>query len=325
MAKFTVHKTQNYTVMSNYHFRNNSLSFKAMGLLSFMLSLPDDWDFSVEGLAKCARDGRDSISAGLKELEEAGHLVRRQVRGEHGRIIDIEYDLYEEPIVDTSSTMSRMEVATSQLEDEIPLMGFPKTENSATVEIEEFEEGVENTELPPVTENPEVEKMMRILPVTEKPLTVKPSADNPLTENPQQINTNIINTKILSTKEINTDDKSSSSTDDITLLHKRLDYDSAVKATSKVIVDAVLKELLKQQEILNVIDAQTFKKLCSNIAIYCNQPIVNKSAYIAKCINNIRDAMEINKNTLVGILGSGRTVQQDSIKQTDFIPIIDER
>lgn len=321
MARFTVHKTKNYTVMSNYHFRNSSLSFKAMGLLSFMLSLPDDWDFSVEGLAKCARDGRDSISAGLRELEDAGHLVRRQVRGEHGRIVDTEYDLYEEPIVDSSSTMNRMEFATSQLEDELPHTGFPKMEKSATVENGEIEKNTENTELSPVTDFPEVVDMIGDLPVTEKPLTEKPPTDKPLTENSQQINTNIINTKILSTKEINTDDLSSSS-GNITSVRRRIDYDSAVKATSKVIVDAVLEELIKRQEILKVIDAQTFKKICINIAMYCNQPIINKSAYITKCIDNIWDAMEINKNTLVGILRPEKIEKQG---EQGYIPMIDER
>lgn len=317
MAKMKVHKNKNYTVMSNYHFRNNSLSFKAMGLLSFMLSLPDDWDFSVEGLSKCARDGRDSISAGLKELEEAGHLIRRQVRGEHGRIVDTEYDLYEEPIGDNSDSMGRVEYATSQLEDEVPLTDFPETEKSEMVKNEEVEESLENTELPPVTENPEVVEMMRILPVTEKPLTVKPSTEKPLTENPQQINTNIINTKILNTKEINTDDESSSNRDikiNKKLLLNQVGYDEAVKVTSKVIADAVLTEILKYPDLLKVINADTFKSICSNIAFH-SKSVYNQSAYITKCISNMLEAMEINRSTLNGMQ------KQDECKQKDYIQI----
>ena len=301
MARMKVHKNKNYTVMSNYHFRNNSLSFKAMGLLSFMLSLPDDWDFSVEGLAKCARDGRDSISAGLKELEEAGHLVRRQVRGEHGRIVDTEYDLYEEPIVDASDTMSRVEYATSQIEMDGPVTGFPKVEKSESMKNEEIDESLENTEFSPVTENPEVVKTMRNLPVTEKPLTVKPSADNPLTENPQQINT-----KILSTKEINTDDESSSnktiyldvSKDDVKL-KERFNYKEAVRYSSESIAAGVMEELKMNPDVLEIITPKLFKTICESIALYSKQ-IVNKQAYIKTCIKNIIDASQINKDTFSG-------------------------
>ena len=306
MARMKVHKNKNYTVMSNYHFRNSSLSFKAMGLLSFMLSVPDDWDFSVEGLAKCARDGRDSISAGLKELEEAGHLVRRQVRGERGRIIDTEYDLYEEPIIDASSTMSRVEYATAQMEEDGPVPDFPETEKSESTENEEIDESIENTDFSPVTENPEVVEMMRILPVTEKPLTVKPSADNPLTENPQQINTNIINTKILSTKEINTDDESSSkknSSPDTekndAKLKERIRYQEAVRYSSENIAAGVLVELKNNPDVLKIITPNLFRTICENIALYSKQ-MVNKKAYIKTCIKNIIEASQINQDTFNG-------------------------
>ena len=69
MAVFRIEKTRDYTVMSNYHLRDRSLSLKAKGLLSLMLSLPEDWDYTMKGLARICKDGIDSISGGIRELE----------------------------------------------------------------------------------------------------------------------------------------------------------------------------------------------------------------------------------------------------------------
>ena len=76
MAVFRVNKTRDYTVLSNYHFKDTRLSYKAKGLLSLMLSLPEDWDYSIDGLVSLSADGRDSIMSGLKELEKFGYLRR---------------------------------------------------------------------------------------------------------------------------------------------------------------------------------------------------------------------------------------------------------
>ena len=76
MAVFRIEKTRDYTVMSNYHLRDRSLSLKAKGLLSLMLSLPEDWDYTMKGLARICKDGIDSISGGIRELEAHGYLVR---------------------------------------------------------------------------------------------------------------------------------------------------------------------------------------------------------------------------------------------------------
>ena len=79
MAVFRIEKTRDYTVMSNYHLRDRSLSLKAKGLLSLMLSLPEDWDYTMKGLARICKDGIDSISGGIRELEAHGYLVRARV------------------------------------------------------------------------------------------------------------------------------------------------------------------------------------------------------------------------------------------------------
>ena len=97
MAVFRVEKNKNYTVMSNVHLRDEKLSLKAKGLLSMFLSLPDNWNYSISGLAKISKESRSSINSGLKELETAGYLVRRQLRDKKGHLANTEYTIYEEP------------------------------------------------------------------------------------------------------------------------------------------------------------------------------------------------------------------------------------
>ena len=97
MAVFRVEKTRDYTVMANHHLRNIALSLKAKGLLSLMLSLPDDWDYTLKGLARICRDGVDSIAAAVNELEEAGYIIRKRVRDDKGRVRDMEYTILEHP------------------------------------------------------------------------------------------------------------------------------------------------------------------------------------------------------------------------------------
>lgn len=99
-----VEKTNNYTVMSNHHLRDKNLSLKAKGLLSFMLSLPDEWDYTEKGLASCLKEGRDGVSATLKELSAHGYLVRRQVRNANGTMGGAEYVVYENPITEEPIT-----------------------------------------------------------------------------------------------------------------------------------------------------------------------------------------------------------------------------
>ena len=97
MAVFRIEKTQNYTVMSNHHLRNMDLSLKSKGLLSMMLSLPEDWNYTTRGLAKICKEGTDSIGSALKELERAGYIVRNRLRDSKGKIVDVEYVIYETP------------------------------------------------------------------------------------------------------------------------------------------------------------------------------------------------------------------------------------
>ena len=91
MAVFRIEKTRDYTVMSNHQLRNARLSLKSKGLLSMMLSLPEDWNYTTRGLAKICKEGTDSIGSALKELERAGYIVRNRLRDSKGKIVDVEY------------------------------------------------------------------------------------------------------------------------------------------------------------------------------------------------------------------------------------------
>ena len=96
MAVFRVEKTKDFTIMSNHHLRNTELSLKAKGLLSLMLSLPEDWDYTTKGLAHICKDGVDSITTALKELERHGYLTRQRLRYDNGQLGDIEYTIHDE-------------------------------------------------------------------------------------------------------------------------------------------------------------------------------------------------------------------------------------
>ena len=101
MAIFHVIKNYGYTVMSNYHLRDKRLSLKAKGLLSQMLSLPENWDYSLKGLTVINRENIDAIRSAVVELENAGYITRRQGRDDKGKMIGNEYNIYEKPMTDS--------------------------------------------------------------------------------------------------------------------------------------------------------------------------------------------------------------------------------
>lgn len=97
MSVIRVNKTKNYTVLSNYHFKEKEMSLKAKGLLSLMLSLPDSWNYTISGLCSLSKDGKDSVMSGLSELEKFGYLMRVKTTNEKGQFSGIEYNIYEQP------------------------------------------------------------------------------------------------------------------------------------------------------------------------------------------------------------------------------------
>lgn len=116
MSVIRVNKTSNYTVMSNQHFKEKKMSLKAKGLLSLMLSLPDEWDYSIAGLVTLSSDGETSVRNTLQELENFGYLIRKRIY-ENGKIIDWEYNIFEEKQV-----VEKLDVENQQL-------GFQVVEN----------------------------------------------------------------------------------------------------------------------------------------------------------------------------------------------------
>ena len=133
MAVYRVQRTRNYTVMSNYHLKDKELTLKSKGLLSMILSLPEEWNYTTRGLASICKEGVDAIGSALKELETAGYIVRRQLRGVNGRITDTEYMIYEQP---QPKNQDRPSPDMALPDTENPDMENPGMEKPAELNIE---------------------------------------------------------------------------------------------------------------------------------------------------------------------------------------------
>ena len=133
MAVYRVQRTRDYTVMSNYHLKDKGLTLKSKGLLSMILSLPEEWNYTTRGLASICKEGVDAIGSALKELETAGYIVRRQLRGANGRITDTEYIIYEQP-QSKKPDMLPPDVVSPDTEN--PDMVKPDTEKPTELNIE---------------------------------------------------------------------------------------------------------------------------------------------------------------------------------------------
>ena len=120
MAEFRIEKRDGYTVMSNHHLRNSGLSLKAKGLLSQMLSLPDNWDYTLAGLAAINQEGKDAIRAAVQELEKAGYIERRQTRDENGKLAGNEYIIRETPVAPLSENPTTGKPSTDKPSTENP-------------------------------------------------------------------------------------------------------------------------------------------------------------------------------------------------------------
>lgn len=136
MTVFRVHKNENYTVLSNYHFKEKEMSLKAKGLLSLMLSLPDTWDYSAAGLVKLSKDGKDSVNGALKELETFGYLKRSQAFNTNGTFAGYNYEIYESPITQTEKPSTVK-----------PLSEKPSTEKPQQLSIKELNKKQSNTKI----------------------------------------------------------------------------------------------------------------------------------------------------------------------------------
>ena len=133
MAVFRVERNAGYTVMSNHHLRNKDLTLKAKGLLSQMLSLPEDWDFTLAGLSYINREKIDAIREAIRELEKAGYIVRSRERDEKGRLRGADYVIYEQP---------------QQPRSDLPTLENPTLDNPTLENPTQINKDILNTNLP---------------------------------------------------------------------------------------------------------------------------------------------------------------------------------
>ena len=143
MAVFRVERNRGYTVMSNHHLRNKELSLKAKGLLSQMLSLPEDWDYTLAGLSLINKESIDAIRTAIWELEKAGYITRRQGRDERGKMTAIEYTIYEQPQPPQLDSPI-LENPTSAK----PSLDFPTTAKPTTENPTQLNKDISRTDLP---------------------------------------------------------------------------------------------------------------------------------------------------------------------------------
>ena len=176
MAVFRIEKNKNYTVMANYHLRDISLSLKAKGLLSLMLSLPEGWDYTTKGLACICKDGVDSICSTVKELEKAGYVQRRRLRNELGHLTEIEYTILEKPVRTASSEESALPDSSAKAgtppKREKPVLDDPVLDNPEQAFPEQAS---------PAQDEPEQEKPAQLNiqeSITEKSITDLSSKDS---------------------------------------------------------------------------------------------------------------------------------------------------
>lgn len=149
MAVFRVEKTRNYTVMSNQHLRDKRLSLKAKGLLSLMLSLPEDWDYTTKGLARICKDGVDSICTTVRELEGTGYIVRKRERRADGTLGSIEYTILEQSR--QADAPKRENPVQAEKSADAPKRAFPELvkpeqENPAQLNIQEQSKEILSTD-----------------------------------------------------------------------------------------------------------------------------------------------------------------------------------
>ena len=142
MAVFRVEKNKGYTVMSNHHLRNKELTLKAKGLLSQMLSLPENWDYTLAGLSHINKESIDAIRTAVLELEKAGYIERVQGRDEKGKMTAITYTIYEQPI----SPVLDQPVLENPTSDK-PILEKPKADNPTSENPMQLNKDIQNTDL----------------------------------------------------------------------------------------------------------------------------------------------------------------------------------
>ncbi len=216
MSVFRIEKNRNYTVMSNHHLRNKELSLKSKGLLSLMLSLPEEWDYTLKGLSIICKEGIDAIRVSIVELEKQGYIERRRNRNTKGQLTNTEYIIHEYPITVTPKS-------------EKPMLEKPTLEN-------------------PILDNPMLEK-----PTLENPILDNPTQEKPTLENPTQINKDKtikekINTDCIKYQSINPSEQTNPDERLIerynktkSEIKKQIDYDTLILSNNEDIINDIVE------------------------------------------------------------------------------------
>ena len=211
MAVFRVEKTKDFTIMANHHLKNKALSLKAKGLLSVMLSLPIDWDYTLRGLAHISKESIDAIREGVRELEAAGYIIRSRSRNEKGQLAGADYVIYEHPQ---------------------PIAENPTQDSDTPPESSQGHSPQQS----PTSVKPTLRE-----PTLAKPALDFPTQEMPTLENPTQLNTKEINTYPEKTQRSNIHPSNPNQTriDPIQMEHwrkeirRRIDYYSLVEDTQE--------------------------------------------------------------------------------------------
>ena len=145
MPVFRVEKSRDFTVMSNHHLRNRNMSLRAKGLLSLMLSLPEDWDYTLKGLASISMEGVDAIRTVIRELEALGYLERRRKRNEKGQLKDAEYIIHERPIENMNQKQEPQQPMFTQPTPHEPISENPVLDKPVSEGTTQLNTNISNT------------------------------------------------------------------------------------------------------------------------------------------------------------------------------------
>lgn len=283
-ATFKVKLQKDYTVMSNHHLRNRQLSLKAKGLHSLMLSLPDNWNYTLKGLVTLSRDGRDGVLAALQELEENGYLIRTQERI-GGKFTHTVYTIYEVPneiIITLHRFNKEIQQQGGLLEQSIETITSNKTYqllkpfiNNISLLKTKIQEMISNQS------NGYMEQC-EAKPCTENPCTENPYTAKPLTENPTQLNTNISNTKSINYSSIKSDEGQTE------IVKEKIDYQALSEEhfQNKRTLDCIVKIICANANNYTEINKQVIDMVMKNLTSTDLTKIKNFQAYVKTCIDN---------------------------------------
>ena len=266
-------KNSNYTTLSNYHFKDKRLSWKAKGLLSTMLSLPDNWNYTIEGLAALAGDGIKSTNSGLAELEKNGYLLRKQLRDENGHFAMTEYTIYEEPVIEVTK---EPKISDKKEEKDAPLC-----QNGQTAENTAFQ-----------------------------PLCQKRQTEKRFAEKGVLLNTNILNTNIL--KSSSTENEDQDEENDDHNLWERLQMEN-LKRDYPALAALFYEEVkIREPDVRALISSELLRALCAAIAARQSQePIRMLPNFIARCLDNAICGIKVcNENRTIPLKNGFKDFEQ---------------